>query len=372
MAEDKGPFATDQEPARRGSPRLSAVSCRLSADAGAASCAGIEAWLATAPRDLRVGLLSHQAALLSTGETAAQACRRVFGENLRALFGPEHGYFGVAAAGERTASATHPLWGIPVHSLYGQHRKPTPEMLAGLDLLIVDLQDLGVRCYTYLATLLLTLEACAEAKLPCLVCDRPIPWHTIEDGPVAEPEHFSFVAPCALPLVHGRLPTEIAAFSGLPHLAAPMTAPCPPFERPPVPEFIPPSPAIRSWETARIYPATVFAEALPQLDIARATAYAFRVLSAPWFEGERLAAELNALALPGITFHDFTQAPDQGAIRLHVTNARIFRPWAVTCALLRTLHRRYGPERLFAHPQARPEWMTKLCGTEAWRAELDA
>lgn len=329
---------------------------------------GLEAWLTTADPALRVGLLSHQAALLSTGETAAEALRRRFGSNLVALYGPEHGYFGAAAAGEKTLTAPHPVWGIPVHSLYGEHRKPTPEMLQGLDLLIVDLQDIGVRCYTYLATLKLTLEACAEIGLPCLVCDRPIPCHGLPDGPVAEQEHFSFVAPCALPLVHGKLHTEAADFLNLPHLKAPMHE-CPPGTARPAdaPEFLPPSPAIRSWETARLYPATVFAEALPQLDIARASAYAFRVICAPWIRGEPLADDLNALGLPGVRFFDFTRHPDRGGIRLHLTDSAAFKPWQTTCALLNALHRMGGEKALFAHPEARPDWMTKLCGTASWR-----
>lgn len=332
---------------------------------------GIEVWLRGANPRMRVGLLSHQAALLSTGETSAQALRRVFGDRLVALFGPEHGYFGHAAAGERTHTAPHPVWGIPVHSLYGDCRKPTAAMLAGLDALVIDLQDLGVRCYTYLATLKLALEACAEAGVPCVVCDRPIPFHGVEDGPVAEPAHFSFVAPCALPLVHGRLPTEIAAWLGLPHLPAPMEGAPEGFARPAdAPEFLPPSPAIRSWETARLYPALVFAEALPQLDVARATPYAFRTLSAPWFDGPDLVARLEALGLLGVRFHDFTQSVGHGGVRLHVTDPARYRPWAITRALLATLRERYGKERLFSHPQARPEWMTKLCGTDAWRAEF--
>ncbi len=332
---------------------------------------GLERWLAGADPRQRVGLLSHQAALLPSGETSAQALWRVFGRNLTALFGPEHGYFGQAAAGEHTHTAPHPVWGIPVHSLYGTCRKPTREMLSGLDVLVVDLQDLGVRCYTYLATLKLTLEACAEVGVPCVVCDRPIPFHGVEDGPVAEPGHFSFVAPCALPLVHGRLPTELAAWLSLPHVPMPMEAPPEGPERPAdAPEFLPPSPAIRSWETARLYPALVFAEALPQLDVARDTPYAFRTLAAPWFDGPALAERLNARRLPGVAFHDFTQAPGRGGLRLHITDPLRYRPWAVTRALLGTLREAYGDDRLFRHPQARPEWMTKLCGTEAWKAEF--
>ena len=320
---------------------------------------GIEAWLRAADPALKVGLLSHRAALLTTGETSAEALRRVFGDNLRALFAPEHGYFGLAAAGERTHTLPHPLWGIPIHSLYGELRKPTPELLAGLDLLVIDLQDIGVRCYTYLATLKLTLEACAEIGLPCVVCDRPIPCHGLPDGPPADPACFSFVAPCALPLVHGLTHTEAAAWLGLPHIPAPLT---------PGPEadFLPPSPAIRDRVAARLYPATVFAEALPQLDVDRAGPWAWRVLRAPWIEGPALAEDLNALGLPGVRFFDFTQ-PDLGGIRLHLTDNAAFKPWATAWAILRALRRRYGDAMLFDHPQARPDWMTKLTALPNWR-----
>lgn len=320
---------------------------------------GFEVWLRGADPALKIGLLSHQAALLSTGETSAQAARRVFGGNLRALFAPEHGYFGLAAAGERTHTAPHPLWGIPIHSLYGERRRPAPGNLAGLDALVVDLQDIGVRCYTYLATLKLALEACAEAGLPCVVCDRPLPCHGLPDGPAAEPGLLSFVAPCALPFVHGRTHTEVAAWLGLPHVPAPM-APGPGAE------FLPPSPAIRDWTAARLYPATVFAEALPQLDVGRATAWAWRTLRAPWFEGPALADDLNALGLPGVAFHDFTQ-PDAGGIRLSLTDNAAFRPWETGLAILRALRRRHGDARLFGHPQARPDWMGKLTALSHWR-----
>lgn len=330
---------------------------------------GIETWLERANPKWKVGLLSHQAALLTTGETSAQALWRVFGVNFKALFGPEHGYFGGAAAGEKTAHQTHPSWGIPVYSLYGEYRKPTPEMLSGLDVLVVDLQDLGVRCYTYLATLLLTLEACAECGITCVVCDRPIPFHGMSDGPIAEAQHFSFVAPCALPLVYGMTHTEVAAWRQLPFESAKMVG----YEtyiggeRPVgMPEFLPPSPAIRTWETARLYPAMVFAEALPQYDIGRTSAYAFRVLGAPWMQGERFADAFNRCDVPGVRAFDFTQREGQGAIRLHITDVNSYRPWTTTCALLELLRDHYGDEHLFAHADARPAWMTKLCGTTSW------
>lgn len=329
---------------------------------------GLEAWLATANRHQRVALLSHQAALLSTGETAAQAIYRHFGNHFIALFGPEHGYFGRAAAGEKTATERHPIWNIPVYSLYGEERKPTPEMLNNIDTLIIDLQDIGVRCYTYLATLKLALEACQENGVECVVCERPIPLYGMTSGPIAEPEHFSFVAPCALPLVYGMTHPEVAQWLNLPHTAALMEGCKCTAERPlDAPEFLPPSPAIRSWETARIYPTTVFAEALPQLDIGRSTPYAFRMLGAPWFNGQALANTLNDIGLPGLTAYDFTQQSDKGAIRLHLTDFEAYHPWQATTIILQTLNTLYGSEKLFDHPEARPDWMTQLCGTNKWQ-----
>lgn len=332
---------------------------------------GIETWLKTANPAWRVGLLSHQAALLSTGETAAQAMYRHFGSNFKALFGPEHGYFGGAAAGEKMSHQRHPTWGIPVYSLYGEYRKPTAEMLSGLDFLVVDLQDLGVRCYTYLATLLLALEACAEAGVQCVVCDRPIPFHGLEDGPIAEEAHFSFVAPCALPFVYGRTHTEVAAWRGIEYIPAPIVGYDDLFTstRPKdFPEFLPPSPAIRTWETARLYPALVFAEALPQYDIGRNTAMAFRMLSAPWIQGEAFATAFNQLGVPGFRAFDYTQRSNCGAVRFHLTGDVAYRPWVTARALLTLLRDHYGDEHLFAHAEARPGWMTKLCGTESWQA----
>ena len=115
-------------------------------------------------RNRRVGLLSHQAALTANGATSAQLLHRALGSRLTALYGPEHGFFGQASAGEHTFSRRHPDWDIPVYALYGERSAPTPEMLEGIDVMVCDLQDLGVRCYTYLATLRNMLEACAAAQ----------------------------------------------------------------------------------------------------------------------------------------------------------------------------------------------------------------
>ena len=156
--------------------------------------------------DAPIGLLTLQAT------STMSRLVKPFDKRIKALFSAEHGFFGIAAAGEKTHSAWHPFWNRPIHSLYGDTRKPTPEMLEGIGVMIVDLCDLGVRCYTYLATIKLTLEACAEAGIPVIVLDRPIPMGGFLDGPMRKPEFASFVAPVNVPFCHGMTPGEEAVW----------------------------------------------------------------------------------------------------------------------------------------------------------------
>lgn len=337
-------------------------------------------------RGKRVGLLSHEAALTASGATSARLLHSLPGVTLAALFGPEHGYFGRGGAGEATPTLTHPDWGIPVYSLYGQTRRPTPEMLRGLDLVICDLRDLGIRCYTYLATLKLMLEACAEARLPVIVADRPVPLPYLPDGPVAEPDLFSFVAPAAVPLSTGLTPGEAARFlaDGIAGLDLRVAAirgwkrrdSARAWDLPP--DWYPPSPAIRCRETALTYPALVFAEALPALDVARATPLAFRAFGAPWIDGPASADALEALGLSGVTFHPCryvaANAPYAGielpGVRLSVTDPRRYRPALTSLAIIEVLSKLQGAERLWSG--ARPEWFDKLYGTRSTREALQA
>ena len=238
------------------------------------------------------GLLSQQA--LSTDGLLFN----MFGERLAALFSAEHGWFGLAAPGERTGHETHPYWHIPVHSLYGETRRPTPEMLQGLERIVIDLQDIGVRCYTYLATLKNMLEAAAEAHLPVTVLDRPIPLGGVLDGPLRELAYSSFVAPLNVPLCHGMTPGECARYiARAESLELDLTVikmkDWSHHSRAPWANFTPPSPGIRSWDSAALYPATVFTEAYPALDCDRGGPLSFRIVGAPWLD---VATTLNDLA----------------------------------------------------------------------------
>ena len=160
-------------------------------------------------------------------------------------------------------------------------------MLDGIDVMVCDLQDLGVRCYTYLATLRNMLVACAAAQVEVVVTDRPIPLPHTVDGPMPDPRFTSFVAPCPLPLVYGMTPAETALWLrrtlglDLSLHVVPMAD----WRRGDAawdgsrPAFLPPSPGIKTWEGAMTYAATVFTEALPGIDCGRGTNLAFRVLA---------------------------------------------------------------------------------------------
>jgi len=334
----------------------------------------------------RVGLLSHQAALTADGSTSAQLLHRLLGRRLAALYGPEHGFFGQAGPGEQTYTRLHPDWHLPVYSLYGERRKPAPDMLAGVDVVVCDLQDLGVRCYTYLATLRNMLEACAEADVEVIVTDRPIPLPQIVDGPMLDPAFASFVAPCPLPLVYGMTPAETARWmkAALGLNVRLSVVPMEGWRRADAawdgtrPAFLPPSPGIKTWECATTYAATVFSEALPGIDCGRGTNLAFRVLGAPWLQAEAFCSRLASQRLPGVTFHPYRYvaavAPYAGkeldGVRLTATDPARFHPVQISLAVVRTLSEMVGPARVWRHKGVRPEWFDKLYGTDRVRRHL--
>ncbi|HRT30113.1 MAG TPA: DUF1343 domain-containing protein [Kiritimatiellia bacterium] len=337
-------------------------------------------------RNRRVGLLSHQAALTADGATSAQLLHRALGSRLAALYGPEHGFFGQAGAGEHTFSRRHPDWGIPVYALYGERSAPTPEMLEDIDVMVCDLQDLGVRCYTYLATLRNMLEACAATQVEVVVTDRPIPLPHAVDGPMLDPRFASFVAPCPLPLVYGMTPAETALWlrQTLKLDLSLQVVPMAEWQRDDAawdgsrPAFLPPSPGIKTWESAMTYAATVFTEALPGIDCGRNTNLAFRVLGAPWLRAEAFCQRMARRPLPGMTLHPHRYTAGTGphagrefdGVRLTVTDPVRARPAEVSLLLLHAFAEEYGKARVWRHKGVRPNWFDKLYGTDRTRRQL--
>lgn len=306
-----------------------------------------------------------------------------FGARLKCLFSPEHGWFGFSAAGEKTNGELHPFWNIPIHSLYGDVRKPTPEMLSGLGRMVIDLPDIGVRCYTYLATLKLMLEACAKAGIAVTVLDRPIPLGGIVDGPMRNVDFASFVAPLNVPFCHGMTPAECAKYIVREELLdVDLTVikmrDWSHTNRTPWFDFMPPSPAIRSWDSAALYPATVFTEAYPAIDCDRDGALAFRVVGAPWLDIANLLEDfMDPLPACGMGVRPIRYRPVGGkyagqtinGLLLSVENPDAFYPVTAGTIILAAIMHRHKEEIAVG---ARPEWLDKLVGSTALRDAIAA
>ncbi|MDQ8194707.1 DUF1343 domain-containing protein [Coraliomargarita sp. SDUM461004] len=159
----------------------------------------------------RIGLLTHPAGLNRRGESSIDVLRRAPNIRLMALFGPEHGIYGDEQANVPVDDKIDPRTGLPVYSLYGQYRKPTAKMLAGLDALVVDLQDIGVRSYTYVSCMRYAMEACFENGVEVVILDRPNPLGGLKvDGPPLDTQWRSYVGAFHVPYVHGLTIAELA------------------------------------------------------------------------------------------------------------------------------------------------------------------
>lgn len=331
---------------------------------------GIEAIPADWLDGVRVGLVTHPASRTSDGRHSAEYLRNA-GFALSALFGPEHGFFGRGGAGEKLTDGMHAEWGLPIFSLYGDTRSPTPAMLERVDAFVFDIQTIACRAYTYVSTLRLLMEACAAAGKRLIVADRPDPLMlTPPDGPMLDPAHASFVGLVPTPFCLGMTPGEAALYLRdilrLDSLDL-RVAPCPGLSRKMdlrdiFPAWHPPSPAIVSIENALCFPLSVFFEALPMIDHARGTPLAFRRIGSAHAD----LSDLELPPLPGVRVSP-CDYPDKTGARLRglafdVTHPAACRPAAAAHALLQALEHRLGPA-LWAFPGSRPGFYAKLWGT---------
>ena len=290
-------------------------------------------------------------------------------------------FINMPKTGEKTATARHPRWRIPVFSLYGETRKPTSSMIKGLKRIVVDLQDIGVRCYTYLATLKLVLEAAAEHDLEVIVLDRPVPLGGVVDGPMPDGEHMSFVCPAMLPLCHGMTIGEEARYlsADIPGVRLSVVKmKCWSHDQyDPWPDFLPPSPGIKSWDTATLYPVTVFTEAYPALDCDRDGPLAFRVIGAPWMDARALMEDLRVgLDTCGVEMRPYRYMPRGGryscfnlnGIMFSVSRPYGYNPVAAGALILAAIMKRYGDKVRIG---SKPDHLDKLMGTEVVRNAIE-
>lgn len=335
----------------------------------------------------RIGLVSHTAAIDQQGISTAERIQTSPDLELTALLGPEHGFMGKAVAGELTNDAYHPVWQIPIYSLYGNTRKPTAAMVEMVDCLVVDFQDLGARPYTYVSTLRLVLEAAAEFKKQIIVADRPIPLAHCIDGPMLQPAFESFVGFIPAPMQYGMTQGETANWLkktlqlDLDLRVVPMQGyNRNPFPAPGWPPWHPPSPRIKSWDSACLFTTTVFGEALPALDYGSGTDLTFQVIAAPWLDAKQVCKDLALANISGVRFEAIRYVARSGAyagmtldgLRLSITDYMRFRPVSTGVTILAAIQKCHGLSPLWTMEGTREEWFDKLFGTCDVRLALKA
>ncbi len=274
----------------------------------------------------RVGLVTNQSGVDTAGRSTIDALQEAENIELVALYGPEHGIDGVAAAGDYVESYIHEELGIPVYSLYGATRMPTEEMLSGIDILLYDIQDIGARTYTYISTLNYCMVAAAEYGLPIAVLDRPNPLGgVIVDGPVLEERFTSFVGVDILPMAHGMTVGEIGQYFNRSIGADLTVVPMAGYDREMLFEdlglsWVQTSPNIPDLEAVYGYMVTGLGEGTGVFQSDQ-----FRWIGGKGLDSEEYAALLNSAALDGIEF-----IPDQrgeaGGASLKITDPHSFNP----------------------------------------------
>jgi uncharacterized protein YbbC (DUF1343 family) len=306
---------------------------------------GLESILSEFPkilRNKRIGILCHAPSITRDFRHITEVFSKRDDCKMTAIFGPQHGLHGQTQDNMiEWQSILHPEFKVPLFSLYGQHRKPTREMLTGIDVLLIDLQDVGARLYTYIWTVKLCMEACAELGIKVVLLDRPNPVGRLNfDGPVLKKEYFTFVGGASIPLCHRMTMGEMAMWiknkdypacdleviwmknwrrkslfneTGLP--------------------WVLPSPNMPTEQTALVYPGTVLIEAL-NLSEGRGTTIPFELFGAPFINSVKLKKNLEERNIKGCAFrlHDYIPAFHKfkgeycSGVQIHVTDPDHYMP----------------------------------------------
>jgi uncharacterized protein YbbC (DUF1343 family) len=300
---------------------------------------------------LRVGVVANPASIdggfghVVDRLASARDCK------LTAIFGPQHGFRSDLQDNMiETPHAEDARRKVPIFSLYSETREPTPAMLDLVDVLVIDIQDVGARIYTFIYTMANCLRAAARKNLPVIVCDRPNPIGGLSvEGPMLEPDYESFVGQFPIPMRHGMTVGELARlFNERYGIGAALEIATMEgwsrgmyWDETGLP-WVMPSPNMPTVDTAVVYPGTVLFEGT-MLSEGRGTTRPFELIGAPWIEGDRLASRMNALGLEGVHFRPATFEPTFqkhaketcGGCQIHVTDRQAFRPVAAGVALMR-------------------------------------
>ena len=331
----------------------------------------------------RVGLITNQTGVDASGRSSIDRIDEHPSVDLVALFAPEHGIRGTTEGGETIEDDVDVETELPIFSLYGAVLSPTPEMLDGIDVLLIDFQDVGARYWTYVSTMTLAMEAAAEQEVSVVILDRPNPIGGAVQGNVLDPAYGTFVGRYPVAMRHGMTLGELARYYegeigiGVELHVAPVDGwrRDIPFAETGLP-WIRPSPNMPDVESAAHYPGTCLFEGTV-LSVARGTEAPFQQIGAPWLDGAALADAMNGYGLPGVRFDPVRFAPSAPSdgkfdgvevegVRLLATSPD-YDPTHAAVALLVETRRMSGPQWgwLQAH-------FDRLAGTDRLRQAIDA
>ena len=337
----------------------------------------------------RVGLITNPTGVDNNLKSTVDILHEAKGVELVALFGPEHGVRGNVHAGDEFGNTTDPATGVQVFSIYGKTKKPTKEMLSGIDALVYDIQDIGCRSFTFVSTLGLALDACAENDIEFVVLDRPNPLggNRVE-GCLVEDGFYSFVSQFKIPYLYGMTPGEMARYLNGERVARgekaakltvvplkgwkrSMT-----FDKTGMP-WVLPSPHIPQPATAFYYPATGILGELYYVSIGVGYTLPFQLICADWIDADTFAARMNALNLPGTKFRPIHVKPFYGTgkgenlqgVQFYVDDVPGSSLTLIQFYAMQELAKLYPEKRIFdtATDKSRFDMFDKVCGTDKIR-----
>ena len=360
-------------------------------DAGAHTGPEADVDVSRALAGKRLGLITNPTGVTKSLEATLDVLHRDPRFRLAAAFGPEHGLRGDVQDALHVGDFRDESTGVMVYSLYGANRRPTAEALADVDALIFDIQDVGVRFYTYISTMLLAMRACAELEKEFIVLDRPNPISgSLVEGGILDQRFTSFVGACPVPTRHGLTVGELAMWAnetlgiGCELTVCKVTG----WKRSMWADetdlpWVMPSPNIPSLDTATVYPGACFVEGT-NLSEGRGTTRPFELIGAPWADGSALAGRLNSLGLAGCRFRPVFFEPTFskhagevcGGVQIHVLDRDVFRPVRTGAYILATIHKLY-PDRFqwIGTPEQQAAGrlhIDLLTGTDELRRTLDS
>ncbi|MDE6486367.1 MAG: DUF1343 domain-containing protein [Muribaculaceae bacterium] len=320
----------------------------------------------------RVGLITNPSGVDNKLRSTIDILNEAPGVRLTALYGPEHGVRGDVHAGDHVGNSTDAATGVPVYSIYGKYRKPTAEMLDSVDVLVYDIQDNGCRSFTFISTMGLAMQTCAELGKEFVVLDRPNPAGADKiEGCVVEDSCFSFVSQFPIPYLYGLTPGELALYlngEGLVPGGAKTkltVVPIEGYERRMTfgdtgMPWVLPSPHQPNAESALYYPATGILGELYYVSIGVGYTLPFKLVAADWIDAAELNRRLTALEIPGVLFRPIHIKPfystgkgeDLQGVEIYVTDAQAAPLTLIQFYIMQELAAMYPDRRVMDMPEA--------------------